>query len=107
MQLNLFDYRDPDPEPTPEPARSNLIPFRPSLSVELFGPGSRVSAARDDLQRRVNRLVDRVGCRANLPANPSSVGSIVWRMAWSRMTSAPPPVPGSPVWLAAKSRRLI
>ena len=61
MQLNLFDYRDPDPEPTPEPARSNLIPFRPSLSVELFGPGRVVSAARDDLQRRVNRLVDRVG----------------------------------------------
>ena len=107
MQLNLFDYRDPDPEPTPEPVRSNLIPFRPSLSVELFGPGRVVSAARDDLRRRVDRLVDRVGCRANLPPNPSSVGSIVWRMAWSRMTSTPPPVPGSPVWLAAKSRRLI
>lgn len=108
MQLNLFDYRDPDPEPTPAPKpKSNLIPFRRSLSAELFGPGSRVSTARDDLRRRVNELVDRVKCRANLPPEPDRVGSVVWRQAWLAMTSTPPPVPGSPVWLAARARQLI
>ena len=81
---------------------NNLIEFKPRQPPKAWGVEHQRALAefKASIYWRIKNAVEKYQSRGNLPM-PHTIGTVVFKAAWKHLRHTPPPVPYSPVWVAA------